>query len=165
MGRLAVRALRHQPNLQLVHINEHKGGADTAAHLLEFDSVHGRYQGTVATNGEALVIDGAPVTFTAHSNPADEELGEVQPVRHEVTDDPGAGSVPVVAPGEGPFGCRRIVGDQPDPDVGDPAEGTVADELPGAGDRRRVPVESFEFGRTSSGATDRQSPVLAAHLS
>ncbi|MDO8389093.1 MAG: ArsJ-associated glyceraldehyde-3-phosphate dehydrogenase [Actinomycetota bacterium] len=71
MGRLAVRALRHQPHLQLVHINEHKGGGATAAHLLEFDSVHGRYQGTVATDGDSLLIDGAPVTFSTHSNPAD----------------------------------------------------------------------------------------------
>ena len=34
IGRLAVRALRHHPELQLVHINEISGGAETAAHLL-----------------------------------------------------------------------------------------------------------------------------------
>ena len=45
MGRLAVRALRDHPDLELVHVNEHKGGVETAAHLLEFDTVHGRYQG------------------------------------------------------------------------------------------------------------------------
>ena len=47
MGRLVVRALRHHPDLQLVHINELNGEAATAAHLLEFDTVHGRYHGTV----------------------------------------------------------------------------------------------------------------------
>ena len=41
IGRLVVRALRDHPSLQLVHINEVKGGPLTAAHLLEFDSVHG----------------------------------------------------------------------------------------------------------------------------
>jgi len=71
MGRLAVRALHQHPGLQLVHINEHKGGVETAAHLLQFDSVHGRYQGTVGTDGTSLVIDGSPVTFSAHSEPAD----------------------------------------------------------------------------------------------
>ncbi|MEI7547615.1 MAG: ArsJ-associated glyceraldehyde-3-phosphate dehydrogenase [Actinomycetota bacterium] len=71
MGRLAVRALRHQPSLTLVHVNENKGGVETAAHLLEFDSVHGRYQGTVSTDGSSLTIDGSRVTFSAHSNPAD----------------------------------------------------------------------------------------------
>ena len=42
MGRLVVRALRHHPGLELRHVNEHKGGLETAAHLLEFDTVHGR---------------------------------------------------------------------------------------------------------------------------
>ncbi len=70
MGRLAVRALRHQPGLQLVHVNEHRGGVETAAHLVEFDSVHGRYQGTVGVTGTSLVIDGSPVAFSEHSIPA-----------------------------------------------------------------------------------------------
>jgi len=70
MGRLAVRALQQQPGLQLVHINEHKGGAETAAHLLEFDSVHGRYQGAVALQGENLLIDGHQVSFSGHGDPA-----------------------------------------------------------------------------------------------
>ncbi|MEQ1700663.1 MAG: ArsJ-associated glyceraldehyde-3-phosphate dehydrogenase [Ilumatobacteraceae bacterium] len=69
MGRLVVRALQHQPSLQLVHVNEHKGGVETAAHLLEFDSVHGRYQGTVAVDDGGLLIDGAPVTFSSHDTP------------------------------------------------------------------------------------------------
>ncbi len=72
MGRLVVRALRHQPALQLTHINEHKGGLDTAAHLLQFDTVHGRYDGTVATEGSGhLVVDGHAVSFSEHSNPND----------------------------------------------------------------------------------------------
>ena len=47
IGRLAVRALAHQPDLELVHINELAGGPATAAHLLEFDTVHGRFPGRV----------------------------------------------------------------------------------------------------------------------
>jgi len=78
MGRLVVRALRHHPELQLVHVNEVKGGVATAAHLLEFDSVHGRYGGTVAVDGDALVIDGERVRYTEHTAPGDvpwHELG------------------------------------------------------------------------------------------
>ena len=66
MGRLAVRALQRQPGLQLVHVNELKGGVATAAHLLEFDTVHGRYQGKVGVDGDRLTIDGSPVTFSEH---------------------------------------------------------------------------------------------------
>ncbi len=51
MGRLVVRALREHPELELVHVNERKGDVTTAAHLLEFDSVHGRYNGIVGTYG------------------------------------------------------------------------------------------------------------------
>jgi glyceraldehyde-3-phosphate dehydrogenase/erythrose-4-phosphate dehydrogenase len=67
IGRLATRALREHPELQLVHINEYKGGPATAAHLLEFDSVHGRYGGTVAVERDRLSIDGSPVSFSEHS--------------------------------------------------------------------------------------------------
>ncbi len=72
MGRLAVRGLQHQPGVELVHINEPKGGAETAAHLLEFDTVHGRYPGTITHNGDdTIVIDGKPVSFSEHSTPGD----------------------------------------------------------------------------------------------
>ena len=70
MGRLAVRALRQQPELRLVHVNETKGGVETAAHLLEFDTVHGRYPGAVSVDGGRLVFDGSPVTFSEATTPA-----------------------------------------------------------------------------------------------
>jgi glyceraldehyde 3-phosphate dehydrogenase len=76
IGRLVVRALRHQPELELVHINEHKGGIAVAGHLLEFDTVHGRYPGEVRLDGERLAIDGQPVSFSGHSAPADIPWGE-----------------------------------------------------------------------------------------
>ncbi len=71
MGRLVVRALRLHPELELVHVNEVKGGVETAAHLLEFDTVHGRYAGTAAVDGDHLVVDGRPVGFSEHPRPAD----------------------------------------------------------------------------------------------
>ncbi len=71
MGRLVVRALQHHPELQLVHVNEHRGGIDAAAHLLEFDTVHGRYPGTVGVQGHSLLIDGTPATFSEHGAPRD----------------------------------------------------------------------------------------------
>lgn len=77
MGRLVVRALRHHPELQLVHVNEHQGGIETAAHLLEFDTVHGRYTGEVGRDADRLLIDGHPVTFSEHSTPGDIAWGEL----------------------------------------------------------------------------------------
>ncbi len=69
IGRLVVRALRERPELVLVHVNELAGDAVTAAHLLEFDTVHGRYAGTVGTDGTTLTIDGDTVTYSSHDTP------------------------------------------------------------------------------------------------
>ncbi len=78
MGRLALRAAWDWPELEIVHINEIKGGPETAAHLLEFDSVHGRWdRGIHAANG-ALIIGGQPVGFSDRTKPGEvswDELG------------------------------------------------------------------------------------------
>ena len=75
IGRLAVRGLAHRRSLgddiELVHVNEPNADATTAAHLLEFDTVHGRYPGEVSTDGADIEIDGRTVTFTTHRSPAD----------------------------------------------------------------------------------------------
>ena len=44
MGRLALRAGWEFDELEFVHINEISGDAECSAHLLNFDSVHGRWQ-------------------------------------------------------------------------------------------------------------------------
>ena len=56
MGRLALRAGWHRPDLDFVHVNEIAGGPDTAAHLLTFDAVHGRWTEPVSSALDALVI-------------------------------------------------------------------------------------------------------------
>lgn len=69
IGRLAVRALQQYEELELVHVNELHADAATSAHLLEFDTVHGRYDGTVATDGETIRVDGKPVTHSSLPTP------------------------------------------------------------------------------------------------
>ena len=64
IGRLAVRGLRQHSELQVVHVNEIAGDVATAAHLLEFDTVHGRYDGEVGVDGDAMVIDGSRVSYS-----------------------------------------------------------------------------------------------------
>lgn len=71
MGRLALRAGWGRPNLQFVHINEVAGGPETAAHLLTFDSVHGRWNRQVEARDEGLTIDGLGIGFSAASKPAE----------------------------------------------------------------------------------------------
>jgi glyceraldehyde 3-phosphate dehydrogenase len=71
MGRLALRAGWGRPDLEFVHINEVAGGPEAAAHLLTFDSVHGRWPRRVEAVGGQLEIDGAAVGFSAVPKPGD----------------------------------------------------------------------------------------------
>ncbi len=77
IGRLVVRALAQHPELELVHANETAGSIATAAHLLEFDSVHGRFPGSVTTDGTMLTIDGHPVSYSSHAEPGDVPWNQV----------------------------------------------------------------------------------------
>ena len=69
MGRLALRAGWGRLDLQFVHINEIAGGAATAAHLLAFDSVHGRWRRQVEADEFTVTIDGTAVAFSAVAEP------------------------------------------------------------------------------------------------
>jgi len=71
MGRLAFRAAWDCSDIAVVHINEIKGGPATAAHLLEFDSVHGRWSKPMTTTPNELTVDGRSIKFTAEAKPND----------------------------------------------------------------------------------------------
>ena len=60
IGRLVMRAAAENPGIAIVHINDPAGDAETLAHLLQFDSVHGR------SRHEAIVDAGA-VRFAGFS--------------------------------------------------------------------------------------------------
>ena len=69
MGRLVVRALAHHDDLELVHVNEIAGDVETAAHLMQFDTVHGRWKREATVAGDHLLLDGRPATFSSHATP------------------------------------------------------------------------------------------------
>lgn len=58
MGRLTLRAAHGWPELEFVQINDPAGDAATLAHLLAFDSVHGRFAADIRAEGDAIVVDG-----------------------------------------------------------------------------------------------------------
>lgn len=71
MGRLALRAAWGWPDLEFVQVNELNGDAETAAHLLTFDSVHGRWDRDVRGADDALIIDGHRLAYGRHGSPGD----------------------------------------------------------------------------------------------
>ena len=64
IGRLVFRALWGRPGIELVHVNDAAGDAHTAAHLLAFDSVHGRWQQAVQGNTRGFFVGSQPVSYT-----------------------------------------------------------------------------------------------------
>ncbi|AHL75605.1 glyceraldehyde-3-phosphate dehydrogenase [Stutzerimonas stutzeri] len=66
IGRLALRAAWNWPELEFVHINDPAGDAATHAHLLNFDSVHGRWQHEAGSEGDQVVIEGKRIQVTAN---------------------------------------------------------------------------------------------------
>ena len=71
MGRLALRAAFGHPRIEIVHINELKGSAETAAHLLEFDSVHGRWRASIGAGSNSLTVEDHRIAFSSYSDPTD----------------------------------------------------------------------------------------------
>ena len=89
IGRLALRAglggvprpdddPRRHNRIDVVHVNEVKGGAVTAAHLLEFDSLHGRWRTPIVADDQAAICVGnARMSFSAEADLAAVPWGDL----------------------------------------------------------------------------------------
>ena len=71
MGRLGLRAAWDWPEFEIVHVNEIKGGTKAAAHLLEFDTVHGRWDRSIAAAENSIQIADREIGFTDYDSPGD----------------------------------------------------------------------------------------------
>jgi len=71
MGRLSFREAFDRGEFDIVHINELKGDARTAAHLLEFDSVHGRWDRNISYTENSIIVGNKVITFTNAPCPAE----------------------------------------------------------------------------------------------
>ena len=77
MGRLAVRAGWGRDDFEFVHVNEVTGGPEAGAHLLEFDSVHGRWSRTIEAADQGLAIDGTQIGWSSESTPGAVAWGDL----------------------------------------------------------------------------------------
>ncbi len=69
IGRLALRAALEHQGIEVVSIND-LAPLDANAHLFKYDSVHGRFQGDVSVDGNALVVNGRRIVVTQEKDPA-----------------------------------------------------------------------------------------------
>lgn len=69
IGRMFFRAAKADGKLEIVAVNDLTDSA-TLAHLLKYDSVHGKYPGSVSAKGKNLVVDGKVVQVLSEKDPA-----------------------------------------------------------------------------------------------
>lgn len=68
MGRLSLRAAFAWSDIEFVQINDPAGNAETLAHLLAFDSVHGRWQHDVTHDKDNILVDGKAILCTQNTS-------------------------------------------------------------------------------------------------
>lgn len=77
IGRLTFRQLIQREEVEIVAIND-LTSPDTLAHLLKYDSAHGRFPGSVKVEGDQLVVNGKGIRITAMKDPAELPWKEMQ---------------------------------------------------------------------------------------
>jgi len=120
IGRLTFRNLLDNPDIDVVAINDLTDNA-TLAHLLKYDSSQGKFDGTVESTDEHLIVNGKKIHASAERNPANlpwKELGIdvvlectgffLAPDKAKLHLDAGAKRVVLSAPGKG-AGIKTIV--------------------------------------------------------
>ena len=77
IGRMVFRAaIQDFSDIEIVGINDLLE-PEYLAYMLQFDSVHGRFKGTVSVEGNTLIVNGKPIRLTAVKDPAELKWGEV----------------------------------------------------------------------------------------
>ena len=73
MGRLTLRAAFGWQDIEFVQINDPAGDAETLAHLLKYDSVHGIWSHEVNHNDSAIIIDGHSINVSQNKTIAESD--------------------------------------------------------------------------------------------
>ena len=115
IGRLSFRRLLEKENIEIVAINDLTDNA-TLAHLLKYDSVHGKFTGAVSSDGESLTVNGKRINAYAERDPKklpwkDLNIDVVLESTGRFVDEAGAG-MHIEA------GCKKVV-------ISAPAKGNI----------------------------------------
>ena len=76
IGRLVFRAAQKRNDIEIVGIND-LIDVDYMAYMLKYDTMHGRFDGTVEVKDGKLVVNGKAIRVTAEKNPADLKWNEI----------------------------------------------------------------------------------------
>eukprot|EP01038_Epipyxis_sp_PR26KG_P011368 gene11368-15242_t len=75
IGRLVLRAAKNKQQIQIVAINDPFIPVDYMKYMFYYDTVHGRYPGTVTVDNGKLIVDGKPITVTNELDPTKIQWG------------------------------------------------------------------------------------------
>ncbi len=76
IGRLVFRAAQKNPNIQFVGVND-LFPPESLAYLLKYDTIHGRFDGEVKAEADAIVVNGRRIPVSAERDPASLPWGKV----------------------------------------------------------------------------------------
>ena len=163
IGRLALRAAMgaaHRPaddprqanRLDVVHLNELKGGAAATAHLLAFDSIQGQWRADIGAHEEhAIRINQQTMTFSSHAAPADIPWGDMGV--ELVLECTGKFLTPEILQGHFDRGAKRVI-------VAAPVKvGNVLNIVVGVNDHLYDPAQ-YKIVTAASCTTNCLAPVV-----
>jgi len=153
IGRNFFRAAYRDPSLQIVAVNDITD-AKTLAHLLKYDSVHGRFEAAVEVKENAIVVNGKEVQVLACKDAADLPWGKlgveiVIESTGRYTDRDGAGKHLAA-------GAKRVI-------ISAPAKGEDATFVMGVNERTFDPAKHFILSNASC-TTNCLAPVAKVLL-
>jgi glyceraldehyde 3-phosphate dehydrogenase len=76
IGRMVFRAAQDFDDVEVVGINDLLE-PDYLAYMLQYDSVHGKFKGDIAIDGDTLVVNGSKIRLTAERDPAELKWGDL----------------------------------------------------------------------------------------
>ncbi|HWQ95315.1 MAG TPA: glyceraldehyde 3-phosphate dehydrogenase NAD-binding domain-containing protein, partial [Gammaproteobacteria bacterium] len=79
IGRNVLRAVyegNRNKEIQIVAVND-LGNAETNAHLTQYDTVHGKFPGTVSVEGDYMIVNGDKIRVCAERDPSKLPWGEL----------------------------------------------------------------------------------------
>jgi glyceraldehyde 3-phosphate dehydrogenase len=153
IGRLFFRAAYKDPSLRIVAVNDITD-AKTLAHLLKYDSVHGRFEASVEVKENAIVVNGKEVQVLACKDAADLPWGKlgveiVIESTGRYTDRVGAGKHLAA-------GAKRVI-------ISSPAKGEDATFVMGVNEKTFDPAKHFILSNASC-TTNCLAPVAKVLL-
>ena len=69
IGRITYRALLSKPNIDVIAIND-LTDTTTLAHLLKYDSIHGKFDGTISLEGDLLILNNHKIKVVSEKDPS-----------------------------------------------------------------------------------------------